>query len=214
LRVIFLSLGNQRALLKTNREALHLLNVGTMKLKSLLSIIAALGLGANVASAIAIQIPGVGQDMPKNGTGAGGGNGASAADNFARLVSLVSGNPGLPTPLSAGSVDITSNVVTGDQLLGFEYAVLHYGVGPGGAPGTGGGVAVFYLTDGIGNFTFPANGTGQNGFGGFSGGTLFNSNANPGNVPGPGVTIPDGGPTIAMLGAVLFLMAFLRRKSA
>ena len=183
-----------------------------MKLKSFLALIVALGFSANLASAITMQIPGVGQDIPKNGTGAGGGNGASAADNFARLVSVVGSNPGLPTPLSAGSVNIDSNVVTGNQLLGFEYAVLHYGVGSGGAQGTGGGVAIFYLADGVGNFTFPANGTGQNGFGGFSGGTLFNSTAIPGNVPG--VTVPDGGSTIAMLGGALFLFGFLRRKSA
>jgi hypothetical protein len=183
-----------------------------MKLKSFLTLIAALGLGVNFASAITMQIPGAGQDMPKNGTGAGGGNGASAADNFARLLSVVSGNPGLPTPLSGGSVDISSNVITGNQLLGFEYAVLHYGVGSGGSQGSGGGVAIFYLTDGVGNFTFPASGTGQNGFGGFSGGTLFNSTATPGNVPG--VNVADGGSTIAMLGAALFLFGFLRRKAA
>ena len=150
--------------------------------------------------------------MAKNGTGVSGGNGASAADNFFRLQTVVGSLSGFPVPLAAGSVDISSNVVT--NLLGFEYAVLHYGTGNGGIPASGGGVAIFSISGGESSFTFPANGTGPNGFGGFSGGTLFNSNAVPGNLPGPTPGVPDTGSTVAMLGAVLLVLGLLRRKRA
>jgi hypothetical protein len=183
-------------------------------MKLLSAILAAATLGASSAFATVVQIPGFGQDMPKNGTGVGGGNGASPDDNFARLQSVLSGlGSSYPTPLSAGSLNISSNVVSGNQLLGFEYAVLHYGVGNGGVQGSGGGVAIFYITGGEANFTFPANGTGPNGFGGFSGGTLFNSNATPGNLPGPGVPgVPDGGTTATLLGSALIGLFLLRRR--
>ena len=170
--------------------------------------------GLSTALAVPIQLPAPGQDMPKNGTGVGGGNGASAADNFARLQSVLNNLSGYPTPISTGSVNLTSNVITGDDLLGYEYAVLHYGVGNGGTQGSGGGVAIWYITGGIGNFTFPANGTGPNGFGGFSGGTLFNSNASPGNVPGAAPGVPDGGSTAVLAAIGLMAVAGLRRMFA
>src|SRR5262245_26363672 len=143
--------------------------------------------GISSAFGAVIQIPGLGQDMPKNGTGVAGGDGNSAADNFFRLQTVVNSLSGFPTPVLTGAVDIGSNVVAGNQLLGFEYAVLHYGTGNGGFQGSGGGVEVFSISGGQANFTFPANGTGPNGLGGFSGGTLFKSNAAPGNVDTPGV---------------------------
>jgi hypothetical protein len=84
--------------------------------------------------------------MPKNGTGGGGGNGNAnnQGSNFFRLESVVTNynslNPtDLPSPSLAGAVNLGAYVVSSGGLLGFDYAVLHYGKGPGGI-GQGGGV--------------------------------------------------------------------------
>jgi hypothetical protein len=116
--------------------------------------------------------------MPKNGTGGGGGNGNAnnQGSNFFRLESVVTNynslNPtDLPSPSLAGAVNLGAYVVSSGGLLGFDYAVLHYGKGPGGI-GQGGGVAFYYL-NGVSEATFPAIGNGPNGLGGFSSLTLF-----------------------------------------
>ena len=163
----------------------------------------------SVANAITIfQIPGDNIDIPKNGTGGGGGN-ANAnnqASNFFRLQNVVTAfnllNPDLPTPILDGAVNLGSNVVGAGGLIGFDYAVLHYGSGRGGTPG--GGVELFYL-NGASEFTFPSTGTGPNGFGGFSSLTLFK---------GPNRSVPDGGSTVMLLGVAIGLIALVRRKFA
>ena len=158
------------------------------------------------ASAIPFEIPGPGQDIPKNGTGPGGGNGNSPDDDFFRLQNVISSyntaHPGspLPTPVDTGNFPGNGN---NDQfasggLSGFDYAVLHYGAGPGGTPG--GGVAVYFL-NGDSSFTFPANGLGPNGFGGFSSIVLYD-----------GIPVPDGGTTVLLLGTVLSGLALVRRR--
>src|SRR5689334_16940115 len=168
----------------------------------------------NVANATAFQISatgaeGPGHDIAKNGTGPAGGNGNSAADNFFRLANVVTGYnaaPGphapLPTPVSAGSQDLGAVGGTTINTTGFSYVVLHYGVGNGGVQASGGGVEFFYL-NGMTTFAVPANGTGPNGFGGYSSGTLFG----PGNIP----NVPDGGSTIMLLGAALGGLGAMRR---
>jgi hypothetical protein len=89
------------------------------------------------------------------------------------------------------------SVVTGD------YLVLHYGVGPDGDPGTGGGlVAIYALSDGM--FQAPATGSGPNGTGGLSFVRLWDHDQ-PNDVP-------DGGATAMLLGGVLSGIALLRRK--
>ena len=90
------------------------------------------------------------------------------------------------------------------QPDGFDYAVLHYGVGNGGKPGSGGGVELFYL-NGESEFTFPFIGTGPNGFGEFSSLTLFKGDNRNGSVP-------DGGSTLMLLGTALGLIAAARRR--
>jgi hypothetical protein len=90
------------------------------------------------------------------------------------------------------------------SLAGFDYAVVHYGKGPGGA-GQGGGI-VFYFLDGMtGNFSFAANGSGPNGFGGISSIRLFAGESN---------SVPDHGATLALLGGALVLLEVLRRSLA
>jgi hypothetical protein len=180
-----------------------------MKKLAILALVGGLSLAA---SAIPIEIPGTGQDIPKNGTGPGGGNGNSPADDFFRLQSVINSfnlaNPGhtLPTPVLAGDLVGNGNAdqFAGGGLSGFEYAVVHYGAGNGGTQGSGGGVEVFFL-NGASSFTFPSNGTGQNGFGGFSSIVLFDS--------GPVThSVPDGGTTVLLLGAALSGLALLRRR--
>src|SRR3954468_8223101 len=106
---------------------------------------------AAIANATPIQIPGPGQDIPKNGTGPAGGNGNDDASNFFRLSNIVTAynlaNPltPLPTPINM-ALDLTSaDQSVGTPLAGFDYAVLHYGVGANGNQATGGGVAFYYL---------------------------------------------------------------------
>ena len=174
----------------------------------ILSLCCIFGL-SSVANAIPFEIPGPNIDIPKNGTGGGGGNANANNDvsNFFRLQNVVNGYNSLnavdlPTPILAGAVDLGSNVVGAGGLLGFDYAVLHYGSGPGGTPG--GGVEFFYL-NGASAFTFSANGTGSNGFGGFSSLTLFKGND-------PAKSVPDSGSTMMLLGAALGLIGMIRRK--
>jgi hypothetical protein len=179
-----------------------------MKKLAILALVGGLSLAA---SAIPIEIPGTGQDIPLQGTGQPPGvNGNSPQDDFFRLQNVINAynlaNPGsqLPTPVFAGDSvgNGNANQYAGGGLSGFEYAVAHYGAGPGGTPG--GGVEVFFL-NGASSFTFPSNGTGQNGFGGFSSIVLFDS------VP---VTraVPDGGTTVLLLGAALSGLALFRRR--
>jgi VPDSG-CTERM motif len=147
-------------------------------------------------------------DMPKNGTGGGGGNANSnnQASNFFRLEHVVAGNflgfQGLPTPILTDAKNLQSNVLGAGGLVGYDYAVLHYGSGKGGTPG--GGVAFYYL-DGASDYAFPSVGSGPNGFGGFSSLTLFKGDDIPRSVP-------DAGSSLTLLGAALGLIALFRRK--
>jgi hypothetical protein len=184
-------------------------------MKNRLSLILSLCFFAlcSIANAIPIyQLPGtkdsvtgLSGDVPKNGTGGGGGNenANNDASNLFRLTSILSGlkNPALPTPMLAGALDLGSNVVGDGGLVGFDYAVLHYGSGKGGTPG--GGVEFFAL-NGNSKYTFPDTGTGPNGNGGFSSLTLFKGDHSK--------TVPDGGSTVMLFGAALGLIAVARRK--
>jgi hypothetical protein len=105
----------------------------------------------------------------------------------------------LQDPTFSGYFDGSSNIV---DLTGFDYAVIHYGKGPGGT-GQGGGVEFFYLNGMNGNYIFPAMGLGPNGVGGFSSIRLFSID---GVVP-----TPENGTTLLLLGvAVAGLVATQR----
>src|SRR5438552_2101222 len=114
-------------------------------------------------------------DVPKNGTGIGGGNSNNAENNFFRLEQYIINNPtfgSLGTPTFDGAERLTSNLDQPVDLTGFCYAVVHYGVGNGGVRGSGGGVAFFQITND--SDTFPQSGSGPNGLVGFFSVVLFN----------------------------------------
>jgi hypothetical protein len=80
-------------------------------------------------------------DIPKNGTGIGGGNSNNQANNFFRLQNYIEAHPtfgSLGTPILEGAERVSSPLDDPVDLTGFCYAVVHYGVGRGGIPGTGG----------------------------------------------------------------------------
>jgi hypothetical protein len=132
-------------------------------------------------------------DIPKNGTGINGGNSDNQENNFFRLVNYIAAHPefgSLGTPTLAGAVEVSTPLNEPVDLTGFCYAVVHYGVGDGGVPGSGGGVAFFQITND--SDTFPQTGSGPNGFGGISRVDLF-----------PCIPIPDSGTTAMLLGGAL-----------
>ena len=139
-------------------------------------------------------------DIPKNGTGIGGGNSDNQANNFFRLQNYIAAHPtfgSLGTPTLAGAEQVSSSLDEPVDLTGFSYAAVHYGSGPGGTPG--GGVAFFQITNNLD--TFPQSGEGPNGFGGISRVDLFRS------TPG----VPDGGTTVMLLGAALSTLGVVGR---
>jgi hypothetical protein len=104
----------------------------------------------------------------------------------------------LLAPTMTGYFDGSSNTV---NLTGFDYAVIHYGKGPGGQ-GQGGGVEFFWLNGMTGNYSFSANGLGTNGYGGLSSIRLFSVN---------GVATPEGGATAMLLGIAALGLVTARR---
>jgi hypothetical protein len=146
----------------------------------------ALGVALSARADLAVTyIPGLGNDVSKKDVG------ASPAQVFAWL----SGLPGLPGPAPSNSNVQNFEGLNGSSISipinGSAYLVLHYGVGNGGVQGTGGGILAAFAT-GTGNFVVPANGSGQNGFGGISFVRVFNG---PSSVPG----VPDSGKTLPLL---------------
>ncbi len=173
-------------------------------MKKLVLLAFTLGLSA-ATYAIPIEMPGTGLDVPKNGTGGTKPNANSDASNFFRLETVINAynaaNPSnpLPTPILTGVEDLSSATVSAGGLTGFDYAVLHYGKGPGGT--RGGGEELFFL-NGATSFTFPAKGSGLNGFGKFSSLTLFEGT--------PVVT--DGASTVLLLGVALSAFGLVRAE--
>lgn len=137
-------------------------------------------------------------DMAKNGTGIGGGNSNNSANNFFRLETFLATNPGDGTAIDDMTVRLTGNGVD-VNVTGSSFAVVHYGAGKGGT--AGGGTAIFSISD-SGLFSFPSNGLGPNGFGGFSSVDLFK---------GAPSQVPDGGTTVMLFGTALSSLGLVRR---
>ncbi len=166
----------------------------------------ALAIGAGLTS-MANAVPIVTQigtgDVPKNGTGIGGGNSNNAENNFFRLETFLSTNPADCTPIFEGAFRSEGNGANLNvDVTGFSFAVIHFGAGKGGTKGSGGGVA-FYSISGDGTFSFPNNGSGPNGKGGFSSLDLFQCEHNN--------NVPDGGTTAMLLGSALTGLGIVRR---
>lgn len=147
---------------------------------------------------------GPGNDIAKNGTGIGGGNGDDEPDNFFRLQTVVSDynavtqNSLLPTPIEAGFENTGTGTIS---VTGFDYLVLHYGVGNGGVQGSGGGVECWFV-EGLSSFNIPQLGSGLNGYGGISSATLFE-----------GAPVPEVGTTVMLLlGTALIGLSVVRRQ--
>jgi VPDSG-CTERM motif len=170
-------------------------------LKYLLAIAALAGI-AVTANAATITLSPFG-DIPKNGTGIGGGNSNNADNNFFRLQNYLSDHPEFDvcTPISTGAVRVESNLDQPVDVTGFSYAVVHYGVGKGGTKGSGGGIAFFQIS-GSGSVTFPQSGSGPNGFGGISSLDLFKCEDH---------NVPDTGATAMLLGSALTGLGLARR---
>ncbi len=128
------------------------------------------------------------------------GNDASKKDVGASPAQVYNwlGQQTLPVPLAPlASVQTFDNLNgTGPTLpiSGPAYLVLHYGVGNGGTPGTGGGIVALFF-NGTGSYAVPSNGSGRNGFGGISFAQLFQG------MPTRSVSrsVPDGGTTLPLL---------------
>jgi hypothetical protein len=173
-------------------------------MKYVAALIIAFALATGVAQANVINIsmnPATGLPATDVDKGLLGNNNPQANFDFLlQQISLYDNFTGasLPVPTFSGYFDGSSNTVS---LTGFDYAVVHYGKGPGGK-GQGGGVEFFYLNGMMGNYTFSANGLGQNGFGGFSSIRLFSVS---------GGSVPDGGTTAVLLGSACVALVLVRR---
>jgi hypothetical protein len=178
------------------KNAVRTINMKALKYTTLIAALVA-GLALPAKADLILSPFG---DIPKNGTGIGGGNSDNQANNFFRLQNYIVGHPtfgSLGTPIFPGAEEVLTPLDQPVDLTGFSYAVVHYGAGPGGTPG--GGVAFFQITND--SDTFPQTGSGPNGFGGISRVDLFRS------TPG----VPDGGTTVMLLGAALSTLGVVRR---
>lgn len=95
----------------------------------------------------------------------------------------------------------------GDQTISvmpFEFLVVHFGVGPGGT-GSGGSLEFFQVINGETSVTVPGTGNGPTNPDPFGHGGISSIR---GFCP-PGV--PDGGPTVMLLGAALGAFGIARR---
>jgi hypothetical protein len=173
-----------------------------MKPLKYLILIAALASGLALTAKADLVLSTFG-DIPKNGTGIGGGNSDNQANNFFRLQQYIIAHPtfgSLGTPTNVGALEVTGDLSQPVDLTGFSYAVVHYGVGKDGVSGSGGGVAFFQITNN--SDTFPQDGSGPNGFGGISRVDLFKT-----GVP----VVPDSGTTAMLLGSALAGLGLVRR---
>jgi len=160
---------------------------------------------ASVAQAVPIVINLTARpvgDIPRNGTGIGGGNSTNAENNFFRLETFLSTHPDDCTPIFDDAVRFEGdNANENVDVSGFSFAVIRYGKGPRGIRGSGGGIEFFSIS-GDGTFSFPDVGTGRNGRGYFCSLDLFKCAPN---------QVPDGGSTVMLLGTALSGIGLLRR---
>ena len=118
----------------------------------------------------------------------------SPSDNLALLNSLGFANGfTLCLDTDGGGQDLTVNVEPG------EFLIVHFGVGPGGT-GSGGGFSIYEVINGETSVTVPGTGEGPFGLGGSSSIRGFCPQG-----------VPDGGPTVMLLGAALTGLGLVRR---
>ncbi len=172
--------------------------------KKLLLTISAFAVTAFTASAVVEQLTPTGTTVYNNyyialkGTGEGGGNGANEANNIYRLVTYFGVEDLCDDPITVTYQSIWDWSEGG--LAGYDYAVIHYGRGNPDLGNPPGGVVGAWKLNGEDTFEFPAEV--PEGGGGISGVTL---------IACRGESVPDGGTTIAFLGAGLLVLGLQRR---
>src|SRR5947208_16708549 len=105
-----------------------------MKPLKYIALIAALASGLALTTKADLILSPFG-DVPKNGTGIGGGNSNTAENNFFRLQQYIIAHPtfgSLGTPTFDGAERLEGNRDQPVALKGSCYAVVHYGEGEGG----------------------------------------------------------------------------------
>ena len=161
----------------------------------------AIALSASIEAAV-IPVLGAGNDFPANQISTVTGRTGLGEINVLRWLDAKADEAGLPDP--------TRNMFSyeGGLIEAGDYLVLHYGVGNGGVPGTGGGLVAFYFPEALSTFDVPPNGAGPNGKGGLSWARLYDHI--------PQLEVPDSGTTLALLGfgltGISLLSRSLRRK--
>jgi VPDSG-CTERM motif len=172
-----------------------------MKKLSLALTIGALAF-ASIASANTIPITNNGDGTDDNFNDITGGGNANAIflEWLKGEILSYNNNVGpLPPPTEDLTIytDLNGTLPPNVNLTAGDYLVLHYGTGPGGAPG-GGLVALFVTADEP--LDIPTTGSGPNGFGGLSFVRVYDHG------------VPDAGSTVSLLGLGFLCLEGLRRK--
>jgi hypothetical protein len=162
-------------------------------------------LAAVVALATALTLPATASlvtdigGVPFKSAGNPDGNN-NPESNFDALSLFLAGHPGssVGTPIFLGDATPNFTGLETIDLLGYCYAVVHYGAGPNGTEG--GSLEFFSIMEDANpsTYLFPQIGAGNGGLGGISSVRLF-------------PCVPDGGTTVALLGMAMAGLGTVRR---
>src|SRR5436305_15288750 len=100
-----------------------------MKPLKYIALIAALASGLALTTKADLILSPFG-DIPKNGTGIGGGNSDNQANNFFRLLNYIVAHPtfgSLGTHTLTGAEEVLTPLNEPVVLTGFSYGIVHYG---------------------------------------------------------------------------------------
>jgi len=200
--------------------------VTVMKLRNLLAVLAGAALVCGVqakADIINITVDAAGNLLNGSGVashteyqGLNGGNvDNDPSSNLSFLNGVINNWNGVPKTPAMGAATLTGSTEAsgfsgnGQGTFGFtgvsgafDYVVLHFGNGAtGGSPG-GWWQAFFIGGENLSTLTFTVPTVNQESVGGISSARFFNGN---------GVTVPDGGMTLILLGAAVSGLALMRR---
>ena len=166
------------------------------------------------AAGILLNGTGVASNTQYESLNGGQGNNNSGS-NLSFLNGVINNWNGVPKTPAMGAATLTGSTEAsgfsgnGQGTFGFtgvsgafDYVVLHFGNGAtGGSPG-GWWQAFFIGGENLSTLTFTVPTVNQESVGGISSARFFNGN---------GVTVPDGGMTLILLGAAVSGLALMRR---